>query len=302
MTGHERHPVASPADGGGPAGGSRVADLVAEATGRLLQAGIEQPRLEARWLLHRLLDISESTAIAHPELTVGSPDAQRYRLAVQRRADHEPFDYIVGERDFWGNSFVVDRRVLIPREDTECLILEALDLKASLRQRQTRPLIVDVGTGSGAIACTLAQEMAWARVVACDVSADALAVAAINRDRLGLRDRLALVRGSLLSWLHEPADLIVANLPYIPSARVPTLMPEVSNWEPHLALDGGPDGLDLIRELLADAPRIVRTGGTILLEMDPEQIEPARALLPDAVSKVTAFDGLARVLHFDLPC
>ncbi len=115
------------------------------------------------------------------------------------------------------------------------------------------PLVVDVGTGSGAIACTLALEAPAARVVACDVSADALTVAALNRDRLDLRDRLALVRGSLLSWLREPADLVLANLPYIPSARVPTLMPEVSDWEPHLALDGGPDGLDLIRALLADA-------------------------------------------------
>jgi release factor glutamine methyltransferase len=147
----------------------------------------------------------------------------------------------------------------------------------------------------------LAQERPSATVIASDVSEDALAVATINRDRLDLRDRLQLVRGSLLSWLREPADLIVANLPYIPTARIATLMPEVSTWEPRLALDGGPDGLDLIRALLADAPRVVKPGGTILLEMDPEQIEPARSLLPIARSSVVAFGGLDRVLRFDLP-
>jgi release factor glutamine methyltransferase len=166
--------------------------------------------------------------------------------------------------------------------------------------------VVDVGTGSGAIACTVALEAPAARVIACDVSPNALAVAVVNRDRLGLSDRLPLVRGSLLSWLGQPADLILANLPYIPSARVPTLMPEVSNWEPHLALDGGDDGLDLVRALLADAPRMVRPGGTILLELDPAQMAPASSwmtgLLPGTRSSVVQdLAGLDRVLRLDLP-
>jgi release factor glutamine methyltransferase len=109
------------------------------------------------------------------------------------------------------------------------------------------------------------------------------------------------VRGSLLSWLQQPADLVVANLPYIPTGRIPTLMPEVADWEPRLALDGGPDGLDLIRDLLADARRIVRPGGTILLELDPEQVAPARALLPNANAQVIHdLAGLDRVLRLDL--
>src|SRR5262249_58713669 len=110
-------------------------------------------------------------------------------------------------------------------------------------------------------------------VVGCDVSADALVVAALNRCRLGLGGRLAVVRGSLLDWLGQPADLVVANLPYIPSNRVPDLMPEVSEWEPTLALDGGRDGTYLMRRLLYDARRTVRAGGTILLELDPGQTE-----------------------------
>jgi release factor glutamine methyltransferase len=138
--------------------------------------------------------------------------------------------------------------------------------------------------------------------VASDVSAEALTVASINRRRHGLDGRLPLVRGSLLDWLREPADLVVANLPYLPSVRIPTLMPEVRDWEPRLALDGGPDGTDLIRRLLAHAPRAVRPGGTILLELDPEQVGPVMALLPQASARVIRdLAGLDRVLRLDLP-
>lgn len=279
-----------------------VSDLVAEAAAALRAAGVEQPRLEARWLLGWVLDISESRQLAHPDQPISTTDADRYRDAVRRRANHEPFAYVVGAADFWGRELLVDRRVLVPREDTETLVAEALTLGPALRERSHQALVVDVGTGSGAIACALTSEMPWARVVASDISAEALAVAAQNRDRLGLYGRLQLVRGSLLSWLREPADLVVANLPYLPTARIPTLMAEVADWEPRVALDGGDDGLDLIRKLLADARRVMRPGGTMLLEMDPEQIAPTRALLPAATSRVIQdVAGLDRVLRLDLP-
>jgi release factor glutamine methyltransferase len=280
-----------------------VSDLAGEAARMLRDAGIEQPRAEARWLLARVLDSSGSALLAHPDQTVPSALIERFREAVQRRVRREPFAYVVGERELYGHTFVVDRRVLVPRPETETLIEEALSvLAARPHGNAAPPLIVDVGTGSGAIACTVALEAPAAAVVACDLSADALKVASINRMRLGLRERLPLVRGSLLTWLHRPADLVLANLPYIPSARIPTLMPEVAAWEPHLALDGGSDGLDLIRTLLEDAPRVLRPGGTILLELDPEQVEPARALLPGAASRVIRdLAGLDRVLRLDLP-
>lgn len=271
--------------------------LVAEAADRLRAAGIEQSRLEARWLFGHVLNITQSNLLAYPERIVPSSDADRYHEAIRRRAAREPFAYVVGEQDFWGDTFAVDRRVLVPRAESEALILEAL----TVFPRPAPRLVVEVGTGSGAIACVLAQERTGDTIVASDISADALDVAAINRDRLGLRDRLALVQGNLLSWLREPADLVVANLPYIPSARVPTLMPEVADWEPHLALDGGHDGLDLVRSFLADVHRTVRAGGTVLLELDPEQMQSARALLPDAESRVIRdLAGLDRVLRFDL--
>jgi release factor glutamine methyltransferase len=282
---------------------ARTGQLLAKAAGRLAEAGVERPRAEARWLLARALGRSESALLARPDDPVTPAQTADFHDAIRRRAAREPFAYVVGEREFYGRTVQVDRRVLVPRPETETLIEEALVVLAGrVRDGDARPLVVDVGTGSGAIGCTLALEAPAATVVASDLSADALAVAATNRARLGLTGRLPLVRGSLLDWLGRPADLVVANLPYIPSARLATLMPEVAAWEPHLALDGGRDGLDLIRALLGDAWRAVRPGGTILLELDPEQVEPARALLPDAAGRVARdLAGLDRVLRLDLP-
>lgn len=274
--------------------------LVREATATLAAADIEQPRAEARWLLCRVFGISESALLLHADDGADPDGAERYRQAVSRRAAHEPFAYIVGEREFYGRPFLVDHRVLVPRPESEILIEEALRVLADCETR--RPLVVDVGTGSGVLACTLALEAPQAQVLACDVSADALAVAAANRERLNLAGRLQLVRGSLLTWLGRPADLIVANLPYLPDGRLPDLMPEVRDWEPGLALFAGPAGLDLISALLAHAQRTVRPGGTILLELDPEQIEAAWALLPAARARVIQdLAGLDRVLRLDLP-
>jgi release factor glutamine methyltransferase len=280
-----------------------VSALVQEAAAAFSTAGIEQPRAEARWLVATLLGVTDSALLAYPDAPVSPDVLERVRLAIQRRAAHEPFAYVVGKREFYGRTFLVNRHVLVPRPETETLIEATLAVLAQQRRSgRASPLVVDVGSGSGAIACTLALEAPCTRVAACDVSAAALAVAAQNRDRLGLRDTLSLVRGDLLSWLRAPADLVVANLPYLPASRIPTLMADVRDWEPHLALDGGPDGLDLVRRLLADARRAVRPGGTILLELDPEQMAPAAALLPEAASRaIPDLAGLDRVLRLDVP-
>jgi len=284
-------------------GSTSVADLLAESATSLRQGGIDDARAEARWLLCHLLNMTESSQLAWPDATIPDVQAARVRQAVRRRAAHEPFAYVVGEREFYGRPFKADRRVLVPRPETETLVEEALAiLRARTKTTPGPSLVVDVGTGSGAIACTIASEARSVRMVASDVSPDALDVAAVNRTRFRLQSRLELVRGSLLSWLREPADLVLANLPYIPSTRIPTLMPEVASWEPRLALDGGHDGLDLVRALLADARRAVRPGGSVLLELDPEQMQPARTVIPDAESRVIRdLAGLDRVLRLDLP-
>ncbi len=152
------------------------------------------------------------------------------------------------------------------------------------------------------IACTIALEAPYARVVASDVSAAALVVADLNRRRFGLAERVALVRGDLLEWLGDTIDLVVANLPYLPTDRLPSLQPEVGCFEPRLALDGGPDGGGLARRLLFRPDQLVQPGGTLLLELDPEQIPALARRLPGVTTRVTPdLAGLDRVLRIDLP-
>ena len=274
--------------------------LLADAARRLLDAGVEQPGREAQLLLGHALGATSADLLAHPDRPVAEDDVARLAQLVARRCAREPFAYLVGQREFYGRSFLVDRRVLVPRPETEILVEEAL---AVLGARQAdRPLVVDVGTGSGAIACTLALHAAAARVVGVDRSPEALTVAAANRRRLGLADRVWLVRGDLLEWLRAPADLIVANLPYLPSGRIPRLQPEVARFEPRLALDGGPDGTDLVRRLLLAARDLVRPGGTLLLELDPEQIPTIAGLATWGMTRVIPdLAGLDRVLRVDVP-
>ncbi|MCC7368725.1 MAG: peptide chain release factor N(5)-glutamine methyltransferase [Chloroflexi bacterium] len=273
--------------------------LLREAARGLAEAGVEGARAEARWLLGRTLGLTDAALLVRGAQPANSEDAARFRAVIERRAAREPFAYVVGQREFYGRTFTVNRHVLVPRPETETLVEEALRVLAAAHSG--RPLVVDIGTGSGAIACTVALEAPDAEVLACDVSAEALQIAAANRVALGLEGRLRLVCGSLLSWLGRPADLVLANLPYLPTGRLPHLMPEVRDWEPHLALDGGADGLELIAALLADASRTVCPGGTILLELDPEQVESARALLPEARATVIRdLAGLDRVLRLDV--
>ena len=281
--------------------GHSVGDLISEAASRLREAGVEDPRHEALLLLEHATSVPRASLLAFPEREARAGQVGRYVELVERRAAREPFAYLVGEREFYGRPFVVDDRVLIPRPETETLVEKALDVLRG-RPDLAPPLVVDVGTGSGAIACTVAAEAPNARVVACDVSAEALSVATLNRARLGLEHHVELVRGDLLAWLGSPADLVLANLPYLPPTRAPELMPEVSGYEPHLALFADDGGLVLIRRLLADAQRAVRPGGSLLLELDPDQVRPLQAAVPWA--KTTIFRDLMgneRVVRVDVP-
>ena len=252
-------------------------------------------------MLEHATGVPRARLLAFPERQASGASATRYVELIDRRAAREPYAYLVGEREFYGRSFAVTEAVLIPRPETETLVEAALGI---LRDRldMATPLVIDVGTGSGAIACTVAAEMPDARVVGCDVGADALAAAAHNRARLGLDRRVGLVRGDLLTWLARPADLVLANLPYLPVSRAPELMPEVTEYEPHLALFTEDDGLQLIRRLLGDARRAVRTGGSLLLELDPDQVKPLQDAAPWA--RTTVFRDLMgneRVVRVDVP-
>ena len=273
--------------------------LVDAAAHRLSESGVESPRSEARLLLAHVLDVGRTELLAHPERPVDRSARDRFDALVERRAAREPFAYLVGYREFYGLRLAVDRRVLVPRPETELLVEQALAVLDRLGR--DAPLVVDVGTGSGAIACAVAAQAPRARVVAVDRDADALAVADANRRALGLADRVQPVRGDLLGWLRTPADLVLANLPYVPSGRIPTLMQEVSRFEPHGALDGGSDGTEPIRRLLAEARHLTRPGGSILLEIDSEQAEPLRQAAPWATATVLGdLAGLPRLLRLDV--
>ena len=245
---------------------------LAQAAARLEKANIEEARLDAEILLAHALGITRAQLHAHPQGQLSSAELANYRQLIERRARHEPVAYIVGHQEFYGLDLLVDSRVLIPRPETELLVEKAIETS----QRQS--VVADVGTGSGAIAVSLAIHLPQVLVYATDASAGALEVAARNCRRHGVEDRVHLLLGHLLEPLPEPVDLTVANLPYVSQAEWAQLPPEINCYEPREALDGGLDGLDHIRRLLARAGEYLRPQGAILLEIGATQGEAVVAL------------------------
>ena len=209
-------------------------------------------------------------ARAHPDVAI-DPEL------AKRRAPGEPLAYITGFAGFYGREFAVTRDVLIPRPETEHLIEDAV---AFLRDTG-RTAVLDVGTGSGAIACSIAAEVPAAFVDATDISAAALVVARENAGRLGVAARCAFALADIVTGYSKRFDLIVANLPYVPSAEVPA-KPDPVGFEPRVATDGGPDGLEQYRKLLEAAPRLAAPGALLLLEAAPPTMAALRSLAEKA--------------------
>ena len=273
---------------------ANIRETIRETHQTLEAAGIADARLEAEVMVMTVMRMTRQNIFAEQETEVPGSEAQQLAGIVAQRLERTPLAYILGYREFYGINVVVTPNVLIPRPETEGMVEHTLFM--ALMGMETRELtIADVGTGSGAIAVNLAIHLPAARIYAVDVSESALDVAAYNIRGHAVHDRVRLGHGDLLEPLPEPVDLIVANLPYIPTERIPTLQPEVQQ-EPQLALDGGPDGLDLVRRLLEQAPRKLNSPGIILLELDPEQFPAAEAMalqqFPDA--EITAEQDLAR--------
>ena len=262
---------------------------VIQNTHRVLDAaGIPDSRLEAEVMVMNLMRMPRQDLFSHQENEVAPQQEQELAATVERRLTREPLAYILGYREFYGINLLVNSNVLVPRPETESLVEHALFM--SLMGMETTELVIaDVGTGTGAIAINLAIHLPAARIYAIDSADAVLDVAAYNIRAHNVADRVTLGKGDLLEPLQEPVDLIVANLPYIPTSRIPTLQPEVQ-WEPKTALDGGEDGLDLIRRLLSQAPSKVKEQATILLELDPEQVpaveELAKQHFPQATTSV----------------
>jgi release factor glutamine methyltransferase len=215
--------------------------------------------------------------------TASSPEfAEAFDELIRRRASREPVAYITGVREFYGREFHVTPAVLIPRPETELVVEEALSALPSTRRASGGLFIVDVGTGSGCLAVTMALERPDARVLATDISAAALEVARANAQALGVADRVEFMRTSLLPPLDAPADMIVSNPPYIPERDRPTLQPDVREFEPVQALFGGDDGLDVIRALVQAAAGALRRGGWLVMEIGAGQGPAVRTLIEQA--------------------
>jgi release factor glutamine methyltransferase len=272
-----------------------VAELLVELAGAMpAREGLPDPRAEARWLLAQALGRAGVWLIANPEHDVAPDVEDRARSWAARRAAGEPMHYVVGTCPFWGREFHVSPAVLIPRPETELVVqlALALDLPA-------RPLVADVGTGSGCLAVTLALELPGARVAASEISLEALVVAA----RHGAA--VALVQGDLAHHLRGGYDLVAANLPYVPDDVVASLAPEVRDHEPRIALVGGPDGATLIRAFLADLPRLLRPGAYALLEVGAGHTHALAAEVAAAglaeVERMRDVAGTERVLVLQRP-
>ena len=235
--------------------------------------GIPDPRREAMWLLARAWGVDEITLRLHPDREVPAEVEVRYREWLGRRAAGEPAHHLTGVCGFWGREFMVSPAVLVPRPETELVIQVALELPLAATAR-----VLDVGVGSGCIAITLAVERPKWLVSGVDLSPQALEVARANAVRHGVE--VAFHEGDLTTSMEPPWDLVVANLPYIPTADIDDL-PEEVRHDPPEALDGGPDGLDLVRRLVGDLPRLLRPCGGAVLELYEDQAD-AVAELADA--------------------
>lgn len=240
-----------------------LSQLRQTATERLTAADVDAPRLTAEVVLAHTLEISRTQLLAGPDGFLTSDQLARVQHDLDRLINNEPLAYVVGHREFYDVDLLTDARALIPRPETECLIEHALQALAD----HPAPLIADIGTGCGAIAVTLAKHLPRAKVIATDLSPAALELARENAQRIGVASRLDFRAGSLLEPLAESIDLLAANLPYIDDKDWPYLAKTIRGHEPKMAFLGGPDGLDLVRGLLSDAPRITHLDSVILLEI-----------------------------------
>lgn len=279
-------------------------------------ADAETPDLDAQVLLAYVVGAPRFTLLAYPERALTPEQAATYAGLVARRAAREPVAYLIGRREFMGLDLLVDRRALIPRPETELLVEAALvDLRRRLADDDANPapaeaplgwLVADIGTGSGAIALVVAAlEPRLPRVYATDLSAEALALAAANAERLGVADRVTFLTGDLLAPLPEPVDVLLANLPYVAPRDAATLPADVSHYEPSLALYGADDGLGHLRRLFAQAPAHLHPHATLYLEFGYDQrtaVEAlARATFPQARLRVVAdYAGWDRFIEVHL--
>ncbi len=255
-----------------------LAEALSRAAARLAEAGIDDARVEAEVLLRHALQIDRGRLFRSLKDDIESGASCRFESLIERRLGHEPAAYITGHREFYGLDIEVSPAVLIPRPETEILVEAAIEAAGPRSRIRRGPVLADIGTGSGAVAIALALNVPRASVYGVDLWPEALALAQRNADRLGASDRVLFLRGDLFTPLPEFVDVVVANLPYVKTADWERLPPEIRDHEPRLALDGGADGLDLIRAFLAEASAFLRPKGVVCLEFGFGQGEAVTAL------------------------
>ncbi len=262
---------------------------------------IEDAPLESELLLRHALKISRPKLYLELDRELNPQQDKDFRHLIKRRLNNEPIAYITRHREFYGLDFYVDSNVLIPRPESELLVEKAL----KLAQEQAVSTIVEVGTGCGAIAISLALSLPQAKIYATDISAAALKVALFNCQKHGVADRICLLPGDMLDLLPEPVDLVVANLPYVRETELSQV--NTLDFEPRLALNGGWDGLEKIGQLCSQIGGKLRPGGCLLLEIGQGQggavTTLLRSLFPSAEIEVAPdLSGIDRVVSLTFPC
>ncbi|MCE9616580.1 MAG: peptide chain release factor N(5)-glutamine methyltransferase [Lentisphaerae bacterium] len=282
----------------------KVVDVLMAATQYLAGKGVEGPGLAAKLLLSRLLNCKHLEIPFKFDVVLTEKQLEAMRRGVKRVAAGEPVQYVIGETGFMGHNIKTDKRALIPRPETE-LLVEAVLACVPLWQRG-KPVIVDVGTGSGCIIVSLAKARPDAHYLAFDISPEALALARENAAELGVADQVTFAHAELGDAMEpETADAIISNLPYIPTAVIETLQTQVRDHEPRVALDGGERGVDVIEGVVYDATIVLKPGGLIFLEIGADQGEAVRDIVRDAgfdqIAVRQDLAGLDRIVTAVLP-
>ena len=264
---------------------------------RLKEAQLEEAQLDARLLLEEICGTDHNTLLCHGDREVSEAEEEQYRKALEQRAVHVPLQHILGYQDFMGLRFQVNEHVLIPRQDTEILVEEAM------RYLHDGMRILDLCTGSGCILLSLLHYSNDCEGTGVDISKEALQVAALNAELLGIK--ADFLKSDLYEKVTGKFDLLVSNPPYIERKVIPTLMEEVREYDPYIALDGGEDGLDFYRRIIGGAQDYLKRGGQILMEIGSGQAQAVSELLREAgfkeIDVCRDFAGLDRVVSGRLP-
>ncbi len=282
-----------------------IKELLNVAADYLLEKGIDSPRLAAEILLAHVLGVKRIDLYLDFERPLSSAEVSHFRGLIKRRLAREPLQYIIGHQEFWSLDFLVNQKVLIPRPETEVLVEQAIKYCRSNTQSPSDQLdVLDLCTGCGAIAISIAKEVPYTRVWATDISEEAISIAKTNAQRHGVMERIEFLVGHLFEPVREKGlqfHLIVTNPPYVAEEEYESLPPEIRDYEPRAALDGGAGGMVLIEEIINTAPDFLTSRGVLMIEMDPRQISRAKELIASvsgygAVDVIKDYSGLDRIV------